>query len=257
METPKKEPKPKKATKPKVSKKKCSEPKGSGATIGCEPLESCEAVSENSYKNDSVTTYYLSFDIGEINMAYCMINNLGHIVKWGTFSISANTYEKKCAKLITELDTLKLENTQGLCAPVEPLDSANKPSFPLVIVVEQQPRINAKMRVIEGCLIMYYTMRKIEAGRTTSISKIISYSPKYKLKCYTPLKEDAPIVLKCKEGYYKRKKLSIEHCRRLLPRNNKKWIELFEKCKKKDDMSDTFLQALSYMMYDSKKDLDY
>jgi hypothetical protein len=106
------------------------------------------------------------------------------------------------------------------------------------------------MRVIEGSLIMYYTMKKMMAKAELNIVKIISYSPKYKLKCYTPLKEDAPIVLKCKEGYYKRKKLSIEHCKRLLPRNNQKWIKVFEKHKKKDDMSDTFLQALSYMIYD-------
>jgi hypothetical protein len=115
------------------------------------------------------------------------------------------------------------------------------------------------MRVIEGSLIMYYTMKKIydthghlDDQKRLSILKIVSYSPKYKLKCYTPLEDDPPIVLKCKEGYYKRKKLSVEHCRRMLPRNNQKWIALFEKNKKKDDMSDTFLQALSYMMYEPK-----
>jgi hypothetical protein len=233
-----KEPKePKKPKKPKEPKKpkKPKEPKKKRI-----PKEEENEINEQIAVFSPDEYYYLSFDIGEINMAYCMINNKSKIIRWGTFSISASTYEQKCLKLIKELDILQLEDTQNL---------------PLIIIVEQQPKINAKMRVIEGSLIMYYTMKKMMAqsvNRLLNVVKIISYSPKYKLKCYTPLKEDAPIVLKCKEGYYKRKKLSVEHCRRLLPRNNQNWIEMFEKHKKKDDMSDTFLQALSYMMYDNK-----
>jgi len=226
-----KEPKgPKKPKEPKKAKEQSKKP--------TKKKEICETeIILPQTKFATGECYYLSFDIGEINMAYCMINNKSQIIRWGTFSISASTYEQKCLNLIKGLDVLQLEDTQNL---------------PLIIIVEQQPKINAKMRVIEGSLIMYYTMKKMMAQITLNIVKIISYSPKYKLRCYIPLKEDAPIVLKCKEGYYKRKKLSIEHCKRLLPRNNQNWIEVFEKHKKKDDMSDTFLQALSYMTYDNK-----
>ena len=131
--------------------------------------------------------------------------------------------------LILELDKLGLHLTE---------DS-------LTVLIEQQPKINAKMRVIEGFLFMYFTRKKMEGA--SNIKKIISYSPKYKLKCYT----GEPIVLKCKEGYYKRKRLSIEHCTRLITEDAPEWKKLFEGSKKKDDLSDCYLQGLSYIRYDA------
>lgn len=173
---------------------------------------------------------YLSFDIGEINMAYCLLGDNKRIRRWGLFSIRSTTYEGKCMALILELDKLRLEE-----------------GIPLTILIEQQPKLNAKMRVIEGFLFMYFTRKKIEGA--TNIQKIISYSPKYKLKCYS----GEPIILKCKEGYYKRKKLSIEHCLRLTTEDAPEWKTLFAESKKKDDLSDCYLQGLSYIMYENSK----
>jgi hypothetical protein len=170
---------------------------------------------------------YLSFDIGEINMAYCLLKDNKRIHRWGLFSIRAPTYEGKCKAMCLELDKLCLEGTDE----------------PLTILIEQQPKINAKMRVIEGFLFMYFVRKKMEGS---NINKIISYSPKHKLKCY----KGEPIILKCKEGYYKRKKLSIEHCTRLIVEDDPEWKKLFEGSKKKDDLSDCYLQGLSYINYD-------
>lgn len=164
-------------------------------------------------------------------MAYCLLTNDKKIHRWGLFSIRSPTYEGKCHAMCLELDKLCLEQT----------------SEPLTVLIEQQPKINAKMRVIEGFLFMYFVRKKMEGA--TQLHKIISYSPKHKLKCYS----GEPIVLKCKEGYYKRKKLSVEHCLRLTTEDAPEWRKLFAESKKKDDLSDCYLQGLSYIMYEDSK----
>lgn len=184
--------------------------------------------------------YYLSFDIGILNMAYCLLDKFGNIHKWGVFSINGgSTYEQKCRNLVRELDKMGLEKLP------HPNDS-------LVILVEQQPKINAKMRVLEGSLMMYFIIKKMH-NNLNHIKKIISYSPKHKLKCYKAQPGDLPIVLKCKKNtYYYRKKLSVEHCKRILPQNNPEWVPFFAENEKTkgDDLSDAALQGLSYIKYE-------
>ena len=51
-----------------------------------------------------------------------------------------------------------------------------------------------------------------------------------------------------KAQYMKRKKVSIERCEAFLRGDdtNKHWIETFMKSKKKDDLADTVMQAISF-----------
>ena len=60
---------------------------------------------------------------------------------------------------------------------------------------------------------------------------------------------DEPIVLKCKMNtHYGRKRLGIEHCKRMIKEKNSHWNEYFEQNKKKrDDLSDSYLQGISYI----------
>jgi hypothetical protein len=178
----------------------------------------------------------LSFDIGIVNMAYCLIDEDDeNVIDWECFSIKGSTMEQQCRKLASKLDDVNFHNNSG---------------YDMTILIERQPKINAKMRVIEGYILMYYVLR---GGNH---KKIITYSPKHKLKCYVA-PTDNPIVLKCKPGnHYYRKRLGIEHCRRIL-NGDKKYSEkiknIFDKSKKKDDLADTMLQALSYIRFKSPK----
>ena len=70
--------------------------------------------------------------------------------------------------------------------------------------------------------------------------KIIFYSPKHKLKCC-----DIVIEHKSKCKYRQNKNLGIVHTRALLKTHK----DFFEKHKKKDDLADCFLQALSYNLF--------
>ena len=184
---------------------------------------------------------YLSFDIGIKNMSYCLLKD-EIIQRWGLFSIDAGTLEKQCTRLAKHLDELDFHG--ALRAPKEEDPSGSSAQSTLTVIIEKQPRINAKMRVIEGYLLMYFVMKKMQ-GCTTNIHKIITYSARHKLKLYTGSleKEYNP------KTHYGRKRIAIQHCKKLISINpdNQKWLEFFESNKKKDDISDSFLQGLSYI----------
>lgn len=179
-------------------------------------------------------TNVLSFDIGVTNMAYCciVVDEVKHkrISQWGCFSIKAKTLEAQTRKLIEHLDKL---------------------SFPpnTTVVIEKQPRVNARMRVLEGCLLMYFCLRGPKGGTEGSYSKVVTFSPHHKLKLYQRTEDEPELVFKLSlKSHYGRKKLGIEHCRRFLKRyNESSWITFFESHKKKDDLADSYLQGLSYI----------
>ena len=70
--------------------------------------------------------------------------------------------------------------------------------------------------------------------------EVIIYDARYKIP---------DVVGSGKEKYNQRKKTSIERARKFiqLSPNNKEWLPLFEKSKKKDDLADTVMQALAYL----------
>ena len=80
------------------------------------------------------------------------------------------------------------------------------------------------------------------------IKDIIEISPYNKLKKYISNK---------KTTYAERKKLSIIETRKYISEKNSlnKWIELFEKHSKKDDLADAFLQGIYYL--ESTKIINY
>lgn len=196
----------------------------------CEDDKSVEEDIELDCKNLT----YLSFDIGTKNMACCVMDNNKYILQWELFAIKGATLEKQNLNLMTKLDELDLHTKYNN----------------IIVLIERQPSFNPQMRVVEGSLLMYFVLKKSfnKKKGVDNFIKIITYSPKHKLKCYTPPK-DNPIVLKCKpSGHYYRKQLAKEHCKRLLPELNEKWLTFFNKNKKKaDDLADSFLQVMSYL----------
>ena len=77
------------------------------------------------------------------------------------------------------------------------------------------------------------------------VTKIIEVSSSNKLKDFLNGK---------KTTYAERKKISIQITRDLLNKNNSisKWMETFNKSKKKDDLADCFLQGLWYIKHKIK-----
>ena len=163
----------------------------------------------------------LSFDIGIKNLAYCLMDTLDNsILDWNVLDCSG---PNETLRVIEEIDSLSY------------LTSAD------IVLLEKQPSFNPKMRNISTALYVYFILRiQHEQNR---LCKIMFYSPKYKLKCI-----DIEIEHKSKSKYRQNKNLGIVHTRALL----KTHIDFFERHKKKDDLADCFLQALSYNLFFNK-----
>lgn len=152
----------------------------------------------------------LSIDVGQKNLGICLLETNGTIKKWCVHELSV---EKLAESLIKVLD-LYFEETNEC-------------------IVEKQPNRNLKMRVLEGMIKMYFTMKNI---------KIVSYSAKYKLRNYSNMN------LKGKSNYRERKKQGVTITTSIIKETQ--WVDYFQKHKKKDDLADSFLQGLSYLKID-------
>lgn len=179
----------------------------------------------------------ISFDIGIINMAYCILDYSSHICHWNVFSLCNGTEIENTIDLMKKLD-----------AHPEVLDVD-------VVLLEKQLHINPKMRVMAEAVRSYMIFRGLVDRQRTF--KMINYSPKYKLNCYDgPMPPELiPVDVTNKSKMYRfRKKQSVYHCGQLIKDQSVEMIDFFARNKKKqDDLSDAYLQGLSYIMYEQNK----
>jgi hypothetical protein len=104
------------------------------------------------------------------------------------------------------------------------------------VLVEKQPPRNVKMRLIETILLSFFATRRVKT--------VLSYSAKHKLG-------SAGKQTRGKKNYSLRKKMSIVMCGAYLEKiDDPAHSAMFQKSKKKDDLSDSLLQYLSYVRYD-------
>lgn len=160
---------------------------------------------------------YLSIDPGKNNFGYCIVNEEIEIIEWDVI------HWKNIIDLVDLLDIV-----------IDEYDLEK-------VVIEQQPIQNSQMYKIMNYLEMYFTTKKIK----TKIQ-----SAKLKLKYYK--EEYDELLSKCKTQnlgakYRTRKKLSIIKCRELIKDEKQEWIDKFENEKKKDDLSDSYLQILYFL----------
>ena len=102
-----------------------------------------------------------------------------------------------------------------------------------VILIEKQPPRNKKMVTVENFLHAYFVI-------TNPGADTIIYDAKHKIP---------DVAGPGKAQYRKRKMTSIARCKEFIETGevNKHWIDEFTKSKKKDDLADTVMQALSYV----------
>jgi hypothetical protein len=190
----------------------------------------------------------VSFDVGIVNLAYCIVETVPEpkILHWevveiakkgNTFSahISTSGISELYLALITQLD-------------LRPhlLDAE-------VILIEKQPSFNPKMRIIAGCLQTYFYIRGVVDKPVDKIKSVEFFSPKHKLKCYTGPELD--ITSKngklVKGKYAQTKKMGVAIARSKLDEYSEtpEFVNLFESSRKRDDLSDCYLQALTYLSF--------
>jgi hypothetical protein len=145
-------------------------------------------------------------------------------------STKKNIFKKKLLKnfLLQDIATNIVEKIQEIYAE-------NNEIFKSVdqILIELQPKCNYKMtfasHIIYAILVSFKLQSTIRFVRASQ-----------KLKAYT----GPPIHCTLKGGYAQRKWLAVQYCKYFLENKlnlDTRWIELFEKEKKKDDLSVLFL----------------
>jgi hypothetical protein len=157
----------------------------------------------------------LSIDVGIRNLAICQFNETSNLVThWDVSGIPPEHKDGVYVSLRQHLDERPwvLESD--------------------IILIEKQPDRNKKMKMVEHFLHAYFVIKAPK-------SETIIYDARFKIP---------DVVGPGKAQYMKRKKVSIERCEAFLRRDdtNKHWIETFMKSKKKDDLADTIMQAISF-----------
>ena len=172
----------------------------------------------------------LSFDVGIVNLAYCIYDTSKlEILHWEVVNLeNTKDYSKLYVSLINNLDERK-----------HLLDNIH------TVLIEKQPSFNPKMRIIAGCLQTYFYIRGVVDLPINKIKNIKFYSPKHKLKCYDG---DVPLedLVTCKTKYSRTKKMGIIVCEQKIRNQSINIKSIFKNTKKKDDLSDCFLQVLTY-----------
>ena len=156
----------------------------------------------------------LSIDVGIRNLAMCLIDDDKVIQNWDVSGIPPESSDGLLVCMRNHLDarpwTLKAKT----------------------VLIERQPDRNKKMKMVENFLYAYFIIKIPQ-------SDVIIYDARHKIP---------DVVGAGKTQYRKRKNTSIERCKQFLECDDKNahWIQTFTKSKKKDDLADTVMQALSY-----------
>jgi hypothetical protein len=158
----------------------------------------------------------LSIDVGIKNLAMCLIDESdSHVIEWDVSGVPP-------------------QHRDGLFPCLR--DHLNDKPWVLTattVLIEKQPGMNKTMKAVENFLHSYFVIKNPKA-------ETIIYDARHKVP---------DVAGSGKARYRQRKQVSIDRCREFLLTSevNKHWLPTFVASKKKDDLADTILQALSYI----------
>ena len=159
----------------------------------------------------------LSIDVGIRNLAMCLLDeDHGNLVReWDVSGVPPEHKDGVYVSLRKHLD----ERPWVLTAKT--------------ILIEKQPERNKKMVSVMHFLHAYFIIKCPDA-------ETILYDARHKIP---------DVAGPGKAQYNKRKKVSIERCEAFIRdgTTNAHWLDTFLKSKKKDDLADTVMQALSFV----------
>lgn len=158
----------------------------------------------------------LSIDCGIKNLAMCLIDpTTKRIHRWDVSGVPPKHEAGLFPNLVRHLNDRPWV-----------LDST-------IVIIEKQPDRNRVMKSVENLL---HTYMLVKEGKR----EVIIYDARHKIP---------DIAGAGQARYAQRKKASIERARKFLETStvNANWIQYFDSHKKKDDLADTVMQALSYI----------
>ena len=214
---------------------------------------------------------YLSFDVGIKNLAFCSLNDNKQILDWGIINLDKNPkcqcgLQKECQKSATFIVTCDNGETKYSCTThtkkykKKKKINADRDIFNLskilieelnlktdflnhdVICIENQPALkNPVMKTVQMILYSYFMIEG--ATKDKLVDQVHMINARNKLKVY----KGPPVECKYKEKYKRNKFLSVEYTKNMILNEEKKFIDLFNESKKKDDLADAYLQGIYFI----------
>ena len=199
-----------------------------------------------------MSTKIVSFDVGMRNMAYCIIDGSGivpKILEWELIDIGKHScIEHAIVRLTKELKT-KFDSMIDLTT----------------VLIERQPKTRSVMMVsLQMGICAYFANKKLE-GHVANNVNFMSAKHKLSMREYTKTDDDKPRQIKPRGNkpdtakrvkerenssrYSANKRYAINATKHYLANilEDKENLAKLLKSKKKDDFSDSFLQAVSYL----------
>lgn len=155
----------------------------------------------------------LSIDVGIKNLAMCLIDpGTKKIYEWDVAGVPPKHADGLFPCLKNHMDARpwarQMSNT---------------------VIIEKQPDKNRTIKSVEHFLHTYFLCNGKE---------VIIWDARHKVP---------DVAGPGRAKYLERKKTSIERCRAFIQATNPDWVEHFDRHKKKDDLADTCMQALSFI----------
>jgi hypothetical protein len=162
----------------------------------------------------------LSIDVGIKNLAMCLIDPKTKKIKnWDVDGVPPNHSDGLYLSLIKHL-----ESKPWICESLQ-------------VLIEKQPDRNKGMKSVEHLLHAYLLTK--DPNR-----EVIIWDARFKVP---------DVAGPGKTKYAQRKATSIERARKFIKETNTEWVDFFDKHKKKDDLADTVMQALSFINRDAPR----
>ncbi len=214
---------------------------------------------------------YLSFDVGIKNLAFCSLDDNKKILDWGIINLDKNPIcqcglQKECCKSSTFIVVSDNGETKYSCTThtkkykkkkkmntsrdifnlskimINELNSKEDFLNHEIICIENQPALkNPTMKTVQMILYSYFMIEG--ATKDKPVSEVHMINARNKLKVY----KGPEIECKFTDKYKKNKYLSVEYTKLMILEEDKKFIELFTTCKKKDDLADAYLQGIYFI----------
>lgn len=197
---------------------------------------------------------YISFDIGVKNLALCILKKTDKIevLDWRIIALADSKKELKGIDDISERVYYEMDNIVGF------LKEQEINTIDYVLIENQPSNLNGVMKTIQHIIYNYFSLIKHWDKEVENVV-LVNASLKSKTHDYvSEIKPDENAGNKNAKNfrrtkYLYNKKLSIDICQNYI-KGNQRLLDIFVNNKKKDDLSDACLQAVSYIRTNIKNE---
>nr|QPI16673.1 MAG: A22 protein [Virus NIOZ-UU159] len=198
---------------------------------------------------------YISFDIGIKNLALCILRktNKIEVLDWRIIALADSKKELKGIDDISERVYYEMDNIVGF------LKEQDINTIDYVLIENQPSNLNGVMKTIQHIIYNYFSLIK---HWDKEVENVVLVNASLKSKTHNYVSEIKPEENAGNKNaknfrrskYLYNKKLSIDICQNYI-KDNQRLLDIFANNNKKDDLSDSCLQAVSYIRTNIKNEL--